>query len=124
LNAWTNLYETRYVYHDTWSHLNGVLHKFLPLVSVSLCVSLLSLLGKGSAQCIPPSVARQRLGKHVPAETNARNNRRIVGCVGLLVCLWISLSLLGNNSVKTFPRHRRMVWGCRFLCGPCRIIGK
>jgi hypothetical protein len=26
---WTNLYGTWYVYHDTWGHLNGVLHKFL-----------------------------------------------------------------------------------------------
>jgi hypothetical protein len=31
--------------------------------------------------CIPPIVARQRLGKHVPAATNACNNRRIIGRV-------------------------------------------
>jgi hypothetical protein len=35
LIAWTNLYETWYVYHGTWAHLSGVLHKSLP----SLCVS-------------------------------------------------------------------------------------
>jgi hypothetical protein len=29
----------------------------------------------------PPIVARQRLGKHVPAATNTQNNRRTVGCV-------------------------------------------
>jgi hypothetical protein len=31
--------------------------------------------------CIPPVVARQLLGKHVPAVTNTRDNRRNVGCV-------------------------------------------
>jgi hypothetical protein len=30
LNASTNLYETWYVYHGTWAHLSGVLHKSLP----------------------------------------------------------------------------------------------
>jgi hypothetical protein len=25
LNAWTNLYETWYVYHGTWAHLNGLI---------------------------------------------------------------------------------------------------
>jgi hypothetical protein len=35
--------------------------------------------------CIPLIVARQRLGKHVPATTNARSNRRIVGSV---ICMW------------------------------------
>jgi hypothetical protein len=35
-NAWTNLYETRYVYHGTWAHPNGVLHKSLPSVCVSV----------------------------------------------------------------------------------------
>jgi hypothetical protein len=39
LNAWTNLYETWHVHHGTWAHLNVVLHKFLPSVSVSECVS-------------------------------------------------------------------------------------
>jgi hypothetical protein len=38
LNGWTNLYETWYVYHGTWVHLNGVLHKSLPSVCVSICV--------------------------------------------------------------------------------------
>jgi hypothetical protein len=31
--------------------------------------------------CIPPSVARQQLGKHIPVATNALNNRRIVECI-------------------------------------------
>jgi hypothetical protein len=64
--------------------------------------------------CIPPIVERQRLGKHVPAAKNIRNNGRNVGRVCLWVCLCIPLSLLGNNSVKTFPRQRRIVRGVVF----------
>jgi hypothetical protein len=37
-------------------------------LSVSVCVSLLSLLGNCSVECIPPFGARQRLGKHIPAQ--------------------------------------------------------
>jgi hypothetical protein len=48
---------------------------------MSVCVFLLSLQGNGSVKCIPFFGARQRLGKHVPAAMNTRNNRRIVGCV-------------------------------------------
>jgi hypothetical protein len=58
----------------------------------------------------PPFIAKQRLGKHVPAPTNTRNNRRIFGCV----CLCLPLSLLGHNSIKTFPRHRKIVGGVVF----------
>jgi hypothetical protein len=89
---------------------------------VSVYVSLLSLLGKGSVKCIPLFIARQRLGKHVPASTNTRNNRIIVGCVCLWVCLCIPLSLLGNNSVKTFPRQRRVVEGVVFYA--VRVVSK
>jgi hypothetical protein len=39
LNAWSNIYEPRYVYHGTWAHLNGTLHKSLPSGCVSVCVS-------------------------------------------------------------------------------------
>jgi hypothetical protein len=39
LNAWTNLYETWYVCHGTWAHVNGVLHKSFPYVFMSVCVS-------------------------------------------------------------------------------------
>jgi hypothetical protein len=83
LNAWTNLYATRYVYHGIWAHLNGVRHKFLSSVCVSLCVSILSLKGNCSVNCIPPFGARQRLGKQVPAATNTRNSyeRRFRGSV-------------------------------------------
>jgi hypothetical protein len=125
LNAWINLYETWYVYHGTWSHLNGGLHKSLPSVCMSICMSLLSLLGNGSVKCVPHNVARQRLGKHVPAATNTRDNRRIVGRVifyavrvllkeSLWVSLCLPLSLLGNNSIKTFPGQRRIVGGVVF----------
>jgi hypothetical protein len=70
LNVWTSLYETYYVYHGTWVHLNGVLHKSLPSVCVSVCVSLLSLLGNGSVKCLRHFIARQRLDEHIPAATN------------------------------------------------------
>jgi hypothetical protein len=44
-----------------------ILHKSLPSVCLFVCVSLLS------------NVARQRLGKLVPAATYKHNNRRVVG---------------------------------------------
>jgi hypothetical protein len=78
-----------------------------------VCLSLPSLLGNGSVKCIPPFVARQRLGKHVSAAPNTRNNRT-VGLVYLWVSLCIPLSLRGNNSVKTFPRQRRIFGGVVF----------
>jgi hypothetical protein len=61
---WIDIYETWYVYHGTWAHLNGIHHTSLP--SVCFCI------------CIPPILATQWLGKHVPAATIIRNNRRIV----------------------------------------------
>jgi hypothetical protein len=36
-HALTNLYETWHVYHGTWCHLRGVLHKSLPSLRVSPC---------------------------------------------------------------------------------------
>jgi hypothetical protein len=38
-NAWTSLYETWYVSHDTWAHLNDVQHKSLPSVRVCMCMA-------------------------------------------------------------------------------------
>jgi hypothetical protein len=64
--------------------------------------------------CTTPFVAKQRLGKHVPTATNACNNRRIVESLCLWVCLCIPLSLLGNNSVRKYPRQRRIVGGVDF----------
>jgi hypothetical protein len=55
-------------------------------VCLSVCVSLLSLPGKGSVKYIPPFVTRQRLSKHVPVATNTLNNRINVGHV----CLYSS----------------------------------
>jgi hypothetical protein len=126
-NTSTNHSETWYVYHGTWAHLNGVLHKSIPSVCVSVCVSLLSLLGKGFVKCIPPLVFRQQLGKHVPAAMNTRSNRGIVGRIiffavrssskeSLWVGVWIILRLLGTNSVKPFPRQRIIH---RFPYSPC-----
>jgi hypothetical protein len=91
--------------------------------SVSVWVSLLSLLGKGSVKCIPFFFAWQRFGTHVPVATNTRNSRRIVEWVCLWVCLCILLSLLGNNLVKDFPAATKNFWRRRFQCGPCHIKG-
>jgi hypothetical protein len=76
-------------FYLTSAHLNGVFHKSLPSVCVSVCVSLLSLLGKCSVKCILPSVARGWLNKRVPAATNTHKNRRNVGRKCLRVCLCI-----------------------------------
>jgi hypothetical protein len=84
LNAWTNFYETWYVYHGNWAHLNSVFHKFFPSVCVSVCDSLLSLQGIRSVKCVPLFGARQRLGRHVPPAKNRRNNRKIVE--GVVFC--------------------------------------
>jgi hypothetical protein len=73
----------------------------------------------------PHKVARQRLGRCVPAATNTHNNRRTVGGVvlctvrvilqeSLWVCLCISLSLLSNCLINTFPRQRSTVRGVVF----------
>jgi hypothetical protein len=76
--------------------------------SGSVLVSLIWSLGKDSVWDIPPFIVRQRLGKHVIAAMNIRNNTRIVGRVCLWVCLFIPLSLLDNNSVEAFPRQWRI----------------
>jgi hypothetical protein len=60
--------------------------------------------------CILTFIARQRLGKHHPMPTNIRKiNELLDAC--LWICMCIPLSLLGNNSVKTFPRRRKIVGG-------------
>jgi hypothetical protein len=100
------------IYHSTWGHLNGALHKSLPTVCVSAYAFLLSLLGNDWVICILPFVDRQRLCKHLPEAKNTRN--RIVVHVCLWVGLRIALSLLGNNSVKNFPRQQRIVGGVVF----------
>jgi hypothetical protein len=71
---------------------------WIPPISLSVWLSLLSLLGKGSVKWIPPFTVRQRLDKHVPAATNTSNFIRIVESVCLWVSLYFHLSLLRNNS--------------------------
>jgi hypothetical protein len=105
-----------YIYYDIWIHLNGIFHKTLLSVCVPVCVSLLSLLGKGSVKCIRSWVARQRVGKDVPAARNVRKIEDLLTCVFVSLC--IPLWLLGNNSVKTFPRQRRIVGGFIFHEAP------
>jgi hypothetical protein len=98
----------------TWTYLNGVLHKPFPSVCVPVCVSVILFLGKGSVNYIPPFIARQRVGKHIPAKKNTRSNRRIAGqCVCGSVCV-SPMSLLGKNLMKTFNRQRRIVGGVVF----------
>jgi hypothetical protein len=75
---------------------------------------ILSLLGKGSVECIPPFIARQRPSNQVPAAKNTLKSRRIARRVFLWICLCIPLSLLGSNSVKTFPRQRKIAGGVIF----------
>jgi hypothetical protein len=94
LNALTSLYETWYVYHGTLAHLTYVLHKSLPSVFVSVCVSLLSLHGNGFVKCIYFFGSRQRFGKHVLAASNISNNRRIVGRV-----IFCAIRVLSNVSL-------------------------
>jgi hypothetical protein len=57
--------EAVFMKHGTRAHLNGVLHKSLPSVYVSVSVSPL-LLQCNSLVKIPSTVASQRLGKTLP----------------------------------------------------------
>jgi hypothetical protein len=72
----------------------------------------------------PKIIARQRLGREVPATKNTRKIRKIVGGVvfyavrvvskmSLWVCLYI-LSLLGNGLINTFSLRGRIVEGIVF----------
>jgi hypothetical protein len=89
-----------------------------------MCGSCLNNGESVSLPVYPPVVARQRLGKHVPSATNTCNSGtagrvilcavRVLSMESLWVCLCIPLSLLGKNSVKTFPRQRRIVGGVVF----------
>jgi hypothetical protein len=108
LNAWTKLYETRYVYHGTWAHINGVLHKCLLSVCVSVCVSRLSLLRNGSVKTFPWQRVHARIEEfletfYIRSVSYQRESLR--------VCLCIPPSLLGNGSVNTFSQKRRFVGG-------------
>jgi hypothetical protein len=112
LNAWTSLYETRYVNRSTWSHL-------LPPISLCVCTSMcipLSLLGNDT-------VPYQRI--------QARNvgsfdlySVRVVSKESLWVCLVNPLLLLSNGTVNTFPRHRIIVGSVDFHIDPFRVKEK
>jgi hypothetical protein len=89
-------------------------------VCLSVCVSLLMFQGNGLVKYRLSFVARQRLGKQVPIATTTCHNRRTVGrvifyavCVlseeSPWVCLRIPLTLIGNNSVKTFPWQEELL---------------
>jgi hypothetical protein len=60
------IYETWHIYHGTWAHLNGLLLKFLPSLSVSVCVLFLSLEGNGSLSTSQISVLGNGSGKYIP----------------------------------------------------------
>jgi hypothetical protein len=118
LISWTNIYETCYVYHGIWAHLNGMLKN--P--------------SHQSVYLYPTIVARQQLGKHVPASTNARNNIRIVRRVvfytarvvlkeNLWPCLLYRRIVARQRFGKHIPATTKNCWRRRFLCGPCRIEG-
>jgi hypothetical protein len=63
-NAWTNISEILYVHHGAWSHMKAQF-----IIPSHQCVSV----------CVTHTVARQRHGRHVPAETNTRNSRTAGG---------------------------------------------
>jgi hypothetical protein len=70
LNAWTNLYKTWYVYHDTWSHLNGLRHKSLPSVCGSVWISLLD---NGSVNTFPRQRIRAKIEQLLDASFPMRS---------------------------------------------------
>jgi hypothetical protein len=98
---------------------------------VFVCVFLLKLLSKGSAKCIPPFGVRQRIGKHVSAAANICNSRKNLDAsfsmqsvsYQMRICGSVyPLTLLCNNSVKTFPRQRRIVGG--FVLYAVSVVSK
>jgi hypothetical protein len=97
LNAWTKLYETLYVHHRTWAHLNGILHK--------VCVCMCMLLGNSSV-------------KMLPWQQICNNRRTVFYAVHVIskksLCLYIPLLLLGKSSENIFPQQQGIVWGTVF----------
>jgi hypothetical protein len=119
LNARTNLYETWYVYHGTWARLSGVLRKSFP----SVC-----------AYVYPPIVARQRLGKDVPAATYTRNKGELLDALFSMRSVSYQRRVLGSVYPAIMARHwlgthvpaaTTNWWRRLFLCGPChqRTVG-
>jgi hypothetical protein len=81
---------------------------------------------------ISPTVARQRLGKHVPSAMNTRKNRKIVGHVIFYAVhtvskesLWVCVSVLivaRQRLDKHVPRQQRIVRGVVFYA--VRVVSK
>jgi hypothetical protein len=105
LNAWTNLYETSYIYHGTWGYFNSTLHKPLPSVCMSVCVSLLLLLGNGSENTFPSNRIHTTIEELWMCHFLCGLCLIKGDSVGLSV---YPLLLLGNNLVQTFPRQQRI----------------
>jgi hypothetical protein len=106
LNSWTSPYGTWYIYHGTWAHLNGVLHKSLLAVCGSVCMYI---------------VVRQRLCKHVPAATNTRNNRIAFPIRSVFykrkICVSVYPPVAARQWLrKHIPAVRKNCCSCHFLC--------
>jgi hypothetical protein len=92
------------------AHLKGALYKSLASMCVLVCFTPLSLLGNSS-------VTHFCANEYTQQYKNCWS-RRFLCCPchikGESVNLYISLSLLGNGSVNTFPRQWRIVVGVVF----------
>jgi hypothetical protein len=103
LNARTNLYETSYVYHGTWAHLNGTLHK--PLPSVCPYVYPLSLQGNGSVNTFP------RLTTHLHLMPRSKEWWSYTSTRWHVLMAWC---------VIKFSTGRALSFFCRYHCDVCR----
>jgi hypothetical protein len=93
-----SLWKFFYVHHGTWAHLNGVLHKPLPLVCASIYVYL-------------PITAGQQLGKNVTTATNThatikKNVECIIFCAVCVVPQEIRWSVLPKTSCSVNLKHK------------------
>jgi hypothetical protein len=104
-------YETWYVYHGTWAPLSDILHKSLPSVCVSVCVSPVVLLHSGSVYMFLQQRIRETKMNcwthHFPCGPRHMKGESVV-------CLYVPLSFQGNGSVNTFPQQWRIVGGIIF----------
>jgi hypothetical protein len=72
--------------------------------------------------CTHAIVARQRLGKHVPAATNIRINRIIIWTRVSTGLSMYPLTLLGRDFVETLPRQGRIIGEALFYT--VRVVSK
>jgi hypothetical protein len=86
----------RYLFISILSYFVKIEYAYeITLLSVCVCVF----------RCIPPIVARQRLGKYPPIVTSQRFYKNPpIAARKLLGSVKIPLSLLGNGSEETLPR--------------------